>query len=30
LIDGGHSLMGDNPEGLLAALRAFLPAAPSR
>ncbi len=30
LIDGGHGLMADNPEGLTAALRAFLPAAPAR
>lgn len=26
VIEGGHTLMADNPEGLLAALRAFLPA----
>lgn len=30
LIDGGHGLMGDNPEGLFAALRDFVPAAPAR
>ena len=29
-VEGGHTLMADNPEGLMAALRAFLPAAPAR
>lgn len=30
LINGGHALMADNPEGLMNALREFLPAAPPR
>ncbi len=30
LIDAGHALMADNPEGVMAALREFLPAAPPR
>jgi pimeloyl-ACP methyl ester carboxylesterase len=30
LIDSGHALMSDNPEGLMAALRDFLPVAPAR
>ena len=30
VIDSGHALMGDNPDGLMAALRAFLPVARAR
>ncbi len=30
LIDSGHALMSDNPDGMMAALRDFLPVAPAR